>query len=278
MNKGLLAGALVQGLGNLVSQTIQTRAASESEQTKFRRDVALETLKQSGAIQAKQAERLPLPLDNPAVQEHLALSIGTTVPQVQGLLDSMRVGPQPGQDFTPEQQKQMGALYKQISTALAGLDPKQAEAQKHMADTEGKTLETQMTSDYLTNPGARPALSGYYGARYGHREEPFTVSGGAVVDKRDGKYQVLPGAAGNNQAVDLVRLDRDAWTTKLGQITALQKQYSDARSTERPAIMAQIQKLQLEAADYEAQYKARLRAIGSPGKGNAESFMQLPAR
>ncbi|MDC7704048.1 hypothetical protein [Vogesella indigofera] len=274
MNKGLLAGALVQGLGNLASQTIQTRAASESEQTKFRRDVALETLKQSGTIQAKQAERLPLPLDNPAVQEHLALSIGTTVPQVQGLLDSMRVGPQPGQDFTPEQQKQMGELYKQISAALAGLDPKQAEAQKHRADAEGKTLETQMTSDYLTNPGARPVISGYYGDRYGHREEPFTVSGGAVVDKRDGKYQVLPQPRrdGKDGQIDRNRLIRDGWQIKQREVAAIRQQLSDfLPKEEKAALLGKLRQLEEEAKVFE---KAYSNGLLSPLEGNAEGFIK----
>lgn len=103
MNKGLLAGALIQSLGNLASQTIQSRASVEAEQAKTRRELAVEALKQQGAINGEYAKRLPLPLDNPQMLDHLAIQTGLSQPDIQGLLASARTGQ--GSDTLSPQQK-----------------------------------------------------------------------------------------------------------------------------------------------------------------------------
>lgn len=280
MNKGLLAGALIQGLGNLATQSIQSRASAEAEQAKTRRELALEALKQQGAVNGEYAKRLPLPLDNPQMLDHLAIQTGLSQPDIQGLLTSARTG-QGSDTLSPQQKDWMAQAYRKIGQALTSLDPRTAESQKHLADAEQTTHQTQIAHDYLTNSKARPAIASYYGARYGHRDEPYTIGSGVVLDRRNGQYTALPpNPNGSNSLIESSRLLRDQSANLRREKENIRQQLaSDLTLSEadKASLKAYMETLGTQIAEYDRVLKQNLLpgagAPGNYGQDNAGVFM-----
>lgn len=254
MSKGLIGAALAQAGAQALGMLYQSKVTGEAAEQKQQAE-ALEFTRELARDRHKvelEAKKHLLPLNDPTVQDHVAIHSGVTVPELQQSLAAIRSGKVDSQNlsFVAETNQRAKRALEMLTSgvganrqAMAGADGVQAENMMRDQMLKGgmRTSDVAMVQGALKGGAAFDTGSGVLVNRYNGTFSQLPESQSAVQDHSYRHDQIR-----TNQANTVQRMLDGVLT----QIRANNNAASKALPSEREAIVAQNRALEQEAAKY----------------------------
>lgn len=278
MSKGLIGAALAQAGAQALGMLYQSKVTDEAAEKKKQAE-ALEFTRELARDRHKvelEAKKHLLPLNDPTVQDHVAIHSGVTVPELQQSLAAIRSGKVDSQNlsFVAETNRRAKRALEML-TSGAGAN------RQAMAGADGVQAENMMRDQMLKGRMRVSDVAQVQGALKG--SSAFDAGSGVVVNRYDGTFSPLPESQSatqdNSYRHEQIRTNQANTVQRmldgvLTQIRANNNAAARALPNERESILAQNRTLEQEANQYRQFLQEQL--IKRPAQKPAQSGNQPP--